>query len=469
MSKKHSFMRTDLGNAEYFARLLGKKLRFDHTLKRWLEWDATRSRWVVDEEKKIVCLAGETIRHRLSLAVEMKPETEKEETERMEEIRWCLHSESVYGLKAMLELAESLEPIRDVGKEWDTNPWLLGVANGVVDLRRGRLREGKFQDKITKFSPVRFNPDARCPRFDGFMSQILSDDEEMIDWMDRALGYCLTGSVREQYVFMPYGLGANGKSTLIEIIFYILGDYATGLEPGILDRKPNRHLAEGVNLMGARFAKSVETREGRQIDEERLKAWSGGDTIAVRPLRRHPITFPATHKLWLTFNHKPIVSDLTEGMWRRVRVIPFERNFEAEGKADPDLLDTLKQEAEGILNRLVAGCLEWQRKGLRDVPAKIASATHDYEESSNPLADFISDRCVLGTSHKTKPKSLPWKRYRQWCRTNELRPIDHAQFSSVLMSMGCWEGREPGTGERFWGGIALKPPFDQAEPEMAEL
>jgi putative DNA primase/helicase len=461
----HGFSHTELGNAEFFAALYGKRLRYDHCLRRWLEWDAKRLRWTVDEEKKIVALAGKAIRHRLQLALRMPQETDAQRAERASEISWCVRSESVRGLKAMLELAQSLKPIRDSGKEWDTNPWLLGVDNGVVDLKTGRLREGKLQDRITKFSPVNFDPDAACPRFDRFMLEIFSDDWGMVNWMNRALGYCISGSVREHFVFMPFGLGANGKSTLIEIIFYVLGDYATGMEPGILDRNPNRHLAEGVNLMGARFAKSVETREGRQIDEERLKAWSGGDTITARPLYKHPVSFPATHKLWLAFNHKPVITDLTEGTWRRVKVIPFERNFEAEGKADPDLPDTLKQEAEGILARLVAGCLQWQCEGLRDVPAKIAAATRDYEEKSNPLADFISERCLLGASHKSKPKTLPWRRYTEYCRDNALRRIEHAQFGSALLSMGCWEGREPGTGAHFWGGIALKPPFDFDEPE----
>jgi putative DNA primase/helicase len=288
----------------------------------------------------------------------------------------------------------------------------------------------------------------------------------MVDWIQRGLGYCITGSVKEQVVFMPYGLGANGKTTLIETMFHITGNYATGLEPGILDRKPDRHLAEGVKLMGARFAKSVETREHLKIDEEKLKSWSGGDTLTVRPLYRHPIDFHPTHKLWLAFNHKPVISDLTHAMWRRVRLIPFERDFDTEGIADHELPDTLKQEAEGILNWLVKGCLKWQRKGLRDVPAKIVQATQGYQKESNPVADFVSDRCLLGTNCQTTPKTLPWQRYQEWCRENEEQPVERRKFAALLTSAGCWEGREPGTGKRFWGGIALKPPFDQEGEEF---
>jgi putative DNA primase/helicase len=455
------FSRTQLGNAEYFAFLYRDRLRFDHRLKRWLEWDESKGRWIVDEEENIVFLAGNAIRLRLQAAVQMPNSTDPEATERNSEINWCVRSETLYSLKAVIALARSQKPISDSGKDWDTNPWLLGVANGVLDLKTGELRQGKSQDKITKFSPVKFNPDARCPRFDNFLREILSDDEHMVDWISRALGYSLTGSVKEEILFMPYGLGRNGKTKLIEITFHIEGDYAAALEPGALDRKPDHHLAEGMELMGARFAKSVETRDGVQLDEEKIKAWTGGDHLSARPLYKHTIWFPPTHKLWVAFNHKPIISDLTPAMWDRIRLIPFERNFAAEGIADLDLSEKLKQEAEGILNRLVEGCMKWQRMGLRDVPAKIKAATAGYEKDSNPLADFITDRCALGTNCETMPKPLVWKQYKSWCHENGQQPIKHKSFVTVLITKGCWEGRKPGTGERLWGGIALKPPFDR--------
>jgi putative DNA primase/helicase len=316
--ERKSYLCTDSGNAELFAKLHGENVRFDHKQQRWLLWDDQGGRWAEDRQGCVRGRMKTTARERLRNAVE-RPESDGR---RKREIKWALDSESRYGIDAALELAKSESPVRDSGDGWDANPLLFGVANGVVDLQTGTLRKGRRTDLITKSSPVTFNPDAACPRFVQFISEIFGNDKELTGFVQKAVGYSLTGSVQEQCLFACYGEGRNGKSTLLEIVLYILGDYGVDLPSGSLEVKRGSP-GEGVNLPGSRFAKSVEIREGRRLDEARVKSWTGGDTISVRPLYRNAFSFQPTHKIWLAFNHKPVITDDSPGMWRRIRLIPF--------------------------------------------------------------------------------------------------------------------------------------------------
>ena len=301
--KPPTFPRTDAGNAEMFADLYGEKVRFDHKQTRWLIWNETRSRWIEDKQYKVRILAKRTARQRAKTALGIDSEDE-----RRREILWAFQSEGRYRIDAALELAKSEAPISDGGEGWDADSWLFGVANGIVDLRTGKLREATQADRITKFSPVAFDPDAKCLRFEKFLEEVFEGDHDRSRYVQKAVGYSLTGNTREQCLFACFGKGSNGKTTLIEILLHIFGDYGVGLDFSTLETK-NHVIGEGLNLPGARFAKSVETREGRQIDEARVKSWTGGDTISIRPLYRNSFSFSPSHKLWLSFNDKPIITD----------------------------------------------------------------------------------------------------------------------------------------------------------------
>lgn len=445
--KAQEFLCTDAGNAEMFAALYGEKVRFDHKQDRWLIWNETRSRWVEDKQGKVRILAKRAARHRARTALSIANVDERKWTS-----NWALQSEGRYRIDASLELAKSEAPISDDGEGWDADPWLFGVANGIVDLRTGNLRAATQRDRITKFSPVAFDPATQSTRFEQFLEEIFGADSDLKRYVQKAVGYSLTGSTREQCLFACYGEGSNGKSTFLEIILYVEGEYGVDLPFSVLEAKRYGSTpGEGVNLPGARFAKAVEIREGRQLDEARVKAWTGGDTVTLRPLYRNSFSFQPSHKLWLAFNHKPTIGDDSNAMWRRVRLIPFMRTFDSL-HADKRLLEKLLAEAPAILNWAIEGCLAWQKEGLK-TPNAVEQATKEYEAESDPLAPFFEDCCELDIAFQV-PKGSLWNAYQDWCRANREKRASRNAFAERLKSRGFGEGS---TGSvRFWTGLRLR-------------
>jgi putative DNA primase/helicase len=438
--------RTDAGNAELIVALFGEVLRYDHRQSRWLIWDKHRQRWSEDKTHEIRVYAIATARHRRKVAASLA-DTEKSK----QEIRWSFESEQRHKVDAALELAKSLPPISDPGDGWDVDEWLFGVANGVVDLQTGHLREERPEDRITKHSPVFFDPATKCPLFERFLTEIFNGVVALVTYMLTVVGYCLTGSVREQCLFCWYGSGANGKTTLSGVLRYIFGDYAVNLPFSALEMK-NRNSNDLVSLAGSRFATAAETNEGVRLNEARIKVLTGGDPITARRLYHESFTFDPTHKLVLSFNHKPIVADDSEGMWRRVRLIPFTKQFMPEDQ-DKDLPGKLVAEAPGILAWAVRGCLLWQKNGL-ETPSAVAEATAAYREESDLVGEFIEDCCVV-ESGVTVASTLLWRRYQQWTKDNEEVSLSRQTFTGRLEKRGFRRGRSGHGGIRTWVGLRL--------------
>jgi putative DNA primase/helicase len=443
--RNRSYSRSDAGNAELFAALYGDKVRFDHKQGRWLIWDEKRGRWYEDKRGEVRRLAKKAARCRAKGAVGISDADESKA-----QFKWAKGSENRYRIDAALELTKSEAPISDDGEGWDADPLLCGVANGVVDLRTGKFRPGTREDRITKFSPVTYIDSAKCSRFEKFIEEIFGGDSELIAFVQKAAGYTLTGSTQEQVLFACYGEGANGKSTFLEILVHILGDYGTDLPFSTLEKKRQLPVGEGTSLPGARFAKSVETREDLQLDEARIKSWTGGDTISINPKYRPLFSFTPTHKLWLAFNHKPEISDDSKAMWRRVRLIRFTRTFGAKD-ADNNLLNKLKAEASGILNWAIAGCLAWQKGGLNP-PKAVEDASCEYQAESDPLAPFFEDCCELGPTFQVTKGALSTA-YQNWCRPNKERPCSRRVFADKMKSRGFVERRDGQA--RYWAGLRL--------------
>jgi putative DNA primase/helicase len=452
MSKKkkpYLPLRTDSGNAEYFAQMYGEQLRYDHKRQRWLIWNLKQNRWDEDTTGQVRQFAKQAARHRLRVA-----HNSEESEERTKEIGWALGSENRYRIDAALELAKAERPIADDGQGWDADPLLLGVANGVVDLRTGKLRDEKPEDKITKHSPVRYDPAATCPRFLQFLDEVFGGDQDLVRYVQKAVGYSLSGSTKEQCLFACYGVGSNGKTTLLEIILHIEGDYGIDLPFSALEAKRYGSApGEGVDLPSARFAKSVEIEEGKRLDNARVKAWTGGDTTSVRPLYVNSFSFRPTHKHWLAFNHKPAIADNSPAMWRRIRLIPFLQRFEGRQK-DDGLPDKLKAEAPGILNWAIEGCLAWQRDRL-EPPATVMQATRQYEQESDRVGAFIEECCVRDPESFVLSSDL-WAAYQQWAETNAESPLSRRAFADGLKRLGFTHAKTPDRDKKdLWKGLKL--------------
>jgi putative DNA primase/helicase len=459
----NDFLRTDFGNAELFASVYGKPLstvekpvvKFDHKQGRWLRWTPKQRRWMEDKQKQVRQLMKMTARKRLR------------DAESDEQVKWALHSESRPAIDNALELAKSVEPISDDGERWDANPWLLGVANGVVDLRTGRLRQAKPEDRVTLYLPVAYDPAAKCPRFEQFLQEIFNGDAELIGFIQRSVGYSLTGLVDEHCLFACYGEGANGKSTLLGVVQYILGDYAVNLPFSALEMSGRSSIPNDVAMLaGRRFATAIETGESVRLNEARIKAITGGDLITARHLFKNFFTFAPTHKLWLAFNHKPRICDASEGMWRRIRLIPFLRQFTGDER-DKKLVNKLKAEAPGILNWMIEGCRLWQKQGLGE-PQVVKNATAAYRDESDHLAQFIEDCCVVDSTATVTSADL-WKRYEQWAQDAGEVPLPRPAFGERLKRHGITDTRLGHSGTRGWQGIKLLTPSEEEIPDLDDL
>jgi len=439
--------RTDAGNAELFAALFRDRLRFDHPRRRWL-WYAEHW-WTIDPDGGIMRLAKQVARSRLK-----KSATVGDDEGRKKEAEWALRSESLPRLQAMLVLAQSEEPLADDGSRWDSDPWLLGAANGVVELRTGKLRAGKPSDQITLHTHIAFDPNAQCPRFDAFLEEIFDSNTDLISYVNRAVGYCLTGDTSEQCIFCCHGEGANGKTTLLNIIRYVAGDYACNLPFSAFELMARSTIPNDVaTLPGRRFVTAIETDESARLNEARIKALTGGDPITARLLYRELFTFNPAAKFWLAFNRRPIVADDSHGFWRRVHLIPF--NCQFDPGTEPDLPDKLRAEAAGILAWAVRGCLEWQKDGLKP-PTSVVEATKTYREESDPLRDFVADRCILQPNAHTTVAEL-WSEYLDWClQCGVQRPVERPAFTRRLEALGCGKIRYGHNRDWTWLGVCRR-------------
>ena len=393
-----SFPLTEAGDAEHFAAEFGDRVRFDHRQGRWLQFDGTR--WVPDTDGALdrLAVASMRLRQQGALAIDDPDQKSKQS-------RWAIGGESRKRLDNMLSMAKSLKPISDTGEAWDPDAWLLGVGNGVVDLETGLLRPGRPEDQVTLTTPVWYDPNAQCPLFDKFVADIFGQDLELIDYVQRALGYSLTGSTREQCLFILWGAGQNGKSILIAIIRSVLGAYADDLPFSALELHQRSSIPNDIaKLVGKRFVTSAETNDGVRLNEARIKSLTGGDPITARFMRKEFFTFDPVAKFWLATNHKPVVRDESHGFWRRIRLIPFTQQFLGP-REDKHLKEKLQSEKTGILRWLVEGCLEWQRSGL-EPPEAVLQATGEYRTESDLLANFYDERCIVADDARVQAKIL---------------------------------------------------------------
>ncbi len=401
----HTEHQTDTGNAELLAARFGRHLRYDHKRGRWLVWRGQW--WGEDTDGEPVRCAKATAHERFRRSWDMPQDKREDET------KWAIRSESRGRIEAMLSLGQAHYPLADDGEGWDGDGWLLGVANGIVDLRTGELREGRREDRVTLHAETEFVAGAECPLWREALMGIFEGDAEVIEYVQRAVGYSLTGLTSEQCLFICFGSGNNGKGTLLETLRYVLGSYAYEAGFSAFELQARQSIPVDMAAMeGRRFVTASEINPGTRFNEARVKAVTGEDTINARRLYQAPYNFKPVCKLWFQCNHKPRVVDDSLGFWRRVRLIPFEHRFEQGTDEDKELKAKLRAEAAGILRWAVEGCLHWQGRGL-EPPESITSATLEYEVESNPLAEW-DDACLEHRDGTLSRAGELWESYRAW-------------------------------------------------------
>lgn len=439
-----SFALTDSGNAERFAAQHGNRARFVAAWKTWLLWDGKV--WRHDDRHGALLLAKATAR---SFDAEIANTTDDEARKRLR--THAIKSESKAGIENMVALARA--ELAASPEDFDRDPMLYNVANGTIDLRTGALHPHRVDDLITRIVPIDYAPSATCPEFEAFLSKVLDGNADLIRYMQKAIGYSLTGSVAEQCFFFMFGSGANGKSTLADLLLRLLGPYGKVGAPDLLVTRHNdQHPAEQADLEGARFVICQEIAEGRSWNERTLKHLTGGDRIKARLMHQNWREFDPTHKLWIGANAKPKMNDGGDATWRRVRTIPFEVVI-PDHERDRNLGTKLAAELPGILRWAVEGCQAWLREGLTP-PAAVSKATADYREESDHVATYVEERLMTDPEARAA-KSAVFEAYTLWCRANREVPLTREALSKRLQARGLAEVKG-GAGVRFWAGVALR-------------
>lgn len=403
---------SDAGNAELFARCFRDEAVYSHGLGKWLVWRGQW--WAPDASADVLELALLAARVRL---MRTRREDFRDDDAYARAIRWCLTSENRARLEAGVHLART-KCSSPADEAWDADPWLLGTATGVLDLRLGVEVPGERTDRISRHVPVGYRPDATAPRWESFLAEVFAGDAAVIAFVQRAVGYALTGDIREQVFFLCHGGGANGKSVWLGVLHDLLGPYAHDAGFATFERRPGQAAStivpELMALDGRRVVTASETSDAAALNESRVKAIVGGDPVTGRDPYGPVRTFRPQCKLWLATNALPRVRDFSYGFWRRVRLIPFTQQFGGPGgrEADPDLLARLQEEREGILAWAVRGCLAWQREGLAPPPAVVA-ATAEWEGESDPMSEYMATcGTVEGSSVRV---SEGYRDYLTWC------------------------------------------------------
>ncbi len=348
--------------------------------------------------------------------------------------------------------------------EWDADPWLLNTPGGVVDLKTGRMRPHERADRMTKITTA--TPSGDCPIWRQFIDEVTGGDKELQSYLQRMVGYALTGSTQEHALFFLYGTGANGKSVFVNTLATILGDYATNAPMDtFMETRTDRHPTDMAGLRGARFVAAIETEQGKRWAESKLKNLTGGDKISARFMRQDFFEFFPQFKLFVAGNHKPAIRNIDEAMKRRLHLIPFTITVPPE-RRDKNLQQKLLAERDGILAWAVQGCLDWQRHGRLSPPQRVVDATEEYFEAEDALGRWLDERCVREPNAKSLTAEL-FNDWKQWAEASGEFVGAQRRFSDLLITRGLDKWRN-GMGVRGFQGIGLKHPPTPAYTPYAD-
>ncbi|PFQ42802.1 DNA primase [Bacillus cereus] len=431
---KRKFKLTEMGNAERIAYEYGHVIKYINDVG-WYIWDGKR--WKVDTKKEIERITAKVLR---SLS---KSDDEAES-------KWSRMCER---RNIRMNSIKDLMPLVPGERgDFDTHKYLLNVENGIVDLKTGKLQQHDRELGLTKITNIAFDENAKCPEWLNFLDQIFQGDKELAEYMQRLIGYSLTGEITEQIMVFLIGGGSNGKSTFINIIKDIMGDYGRQAKSDTFIKKKETGANNDIaRLVGSRFVSAIESEDGEQLSEAFVKQITGGEPVLARFLRQEFFEFIPEFKVFFTTNHKPVIKGVDEGIWRRIRLIPFNLQLPKE-KRDKKLPEKLSLEMPGILNWAIEGCLKWQQSGLND-PAIVMKATGDYKEEMDILGPFMFECCFKREDVQVEAKDL-YEVYANWCFKNGEHQLKNRAFYRILESQGF--KRERGNRNKYFiKGVTL--------------
>ena len=433
---------TDVGDALRVYRLHGEDIRFMPSIDAYVLW--TNGKWEIQPNlTKVVPFAlslaadvraeRDALEARLDMANMSEPE--KKKWEKIDEA-YEKHAKKVQGystLRNIISILKSDKRIEIQQDALDADPWLLNCRNGTLDLRTGEFREHKKSDYITKMVSTEYDQDAQCPLWESTLKRFLPD-ASVRDYFQKAVGYSLTGDMRERCLDICHGTGKNGKSTIVDTIRKIMGEYGAQADKWVFfDRGNDGDATNGLaRLRGCRFVAAPETKEGARLSVDLIKQITGGEAVACRFLFQEYFEYQPAMKIWITTNHRPRITDTNKAIWDRVRLIPFNVTI-PDDEVDDTMAQKLTAEYPGILNWMIEGCLKWQEEGL-EPPMVVADAIREYRESEDPVRMFLNERCDLVTFGEIKAAEF-FNGYKAWCDNNGVKHLSNKYFSQRVLEI----------------------------------
>jgi len=432
---EHAVWATDDALALAFTGRYADDWRYCAQWGKWLVW--TGNRWQADDTLLVSHLIRQVCRD-----ASVKADSHR--------LAAKLAASSTVG--GVERLTRSDRRHASTSAEWDADPWLINTAGGVMDLQTGRMRSHERSDRMTKIATA--TPRGVCPLWRAFLIDVTGGDADLAAYLQRVVGYCLTGITSEHALFFLYGTGANGKSVFVNVITTILGDYAANAPMDtFMETRTDRHPTDLAGLRGARFVSSIETEQGRRWNESKVKAITGGDKVSARFMRQDFFEYVPQFKLVIAGNHKPSIRNVDEAMKRRLHLIPFTVTIPPE-KRDGKLTEKLLKERDGILAWAAEGCGLWRQVGLRP-PKVVVDATDEYFDEEDAIGEFIDEECQRHSQARVSVADT-FQRWQEWAN----RRGEYIGTSRWLMQQLCNRGFERTRlhgGVKGIAGLSLKP------------
>jgi putative DNA primase/helicase len=444
----------DMWNAERLTEHCGIDIRYCRKQESWYIWNDKF--WEEDKLDYIRSKADETIMnlyHYKTLMYERYGKSESKEAKQCytEFVSWLSKSRNTGRKDNMIRETGSKRGIGILPEYFDADPWLLNCKSGTIDLKTGEIKPFERKNMITKIVPVEYVQDAKTPQWDNFLGRIFDNKKDLIEFMQRAVGYSLTGGIQEQCMFVCHGSGANGKSTFINIIQDMLGEYAKGTNFSTFAVKNDSNTNDIARLAGSRFVSAMEVGENKWLNAALIKQLTGGDKISARFLHKEFFEFVPTFKIWMGVNHKPGINETDYGTWRRIKLIPFEVTI-PDSEKDEELPNKLKAELPGIFAWALKGCLMCQKEGLNP-PGEISAATEAYRGEMDTIQAFI-DECIQKKEGNCVRSGDLYNVFKLWCEENGIRkPITSTKFAVKMQEKHFKKDRNKVM--RYWEDIQL--------------
>lgn len=422
------FRNTDTGNADRFVAATNGHARYIHAWGRWIAYDATQGVWRLDLNDALTTEHAKSVARTMFATAATLTGTARDDLWKA-----AKKAESAPAIANMIRLARGTPGILTNHTDLDQQPWLLNCANGTLDLTTGELRPHNPDDLLTKQSPTRYDPTATAPLWDA-CTHTWQPDPNMRHYLQQIAGSGATGQPVE-YLFVNLGAGKNGKSKFWGALQDVLGaDYCVVPHRQLITvQKHEQHDTIKARLYGARLAIAAETDATDRLDEAKVKEITGSDTLEARRMREDPWPFQPSHTFVMHTNHRPTVRGVDEGIWRRIRLIPWDVTI-PEHERDDYLADKLRVEASGILNWIVAGIASWREHGFLE-PENVTAATTGYRNSQDSLAGFLDDCFVPAAGHRVPNRDVV-DAYERWCEATGEEPVSKTALGRMLTDRG---------------------------------